>query len=166
MIREARPCRSRDIAPPRLACGPVCFPRVSGFGVGFGVPHAWLIWLRSRSPHTCGLPMWSCGMDLGDHRLGCLPVELVRRVEGEAVDDVAEASTNLCAHLLGLADNSESVQHGVVDESGHRVPGIDFGQPVQFGVEIAPAVQVEHAPICRSRAIERDYAAYGSRGLR
>src|SRR5271166_2183223 len=99
-------------------------------------------------------------MDLGDHRLACLRVELVRRVEGKAVDDVAEAPTNLCAHLLRLAHNGKSVQHGVVDESGHRVPGTDFGQPVQFCVQIAPAVQVEHAPVCRSRAIERNLTAY------
>src|SRR5258705_13636147 len=109
--------------------------------------------------------MWLCGMDLGDHRLACLRVELVWRVEEKAVDDVAEASTNLCAHLLGLADNGERVQHGVVDESGHRVPGIDFGQPVQFRVQIAPPMQVEHAAVCRSRAIERNLTAYGSRGL-
>ena len=58
--------------------------------------------------------------------------------------------------FCGLADNGERVQHGVVDESGHRVPGIDFGQSVQFRVQIAPAVQVEHAAVCRSRAIERN----------
>src|SRR5271165_6062063 len=56
------------------------------------------------------------GTDRGEHRLACLRVESVRRVEGKAVDDVAEASTNLCAHLLRLAHNGKSVQHGVVDE--------------------------------------------------
>jgi hypothetical protein len=27
---------------------------------------------QARSRDTCGLPMWSCGMDFGNHRLTCI----------------------------------------------------------------------------------------------
>src|SRR6266545_1593570 len=53
-----------------------------------------------------------------------------------------------------------NVQDPVVDQPGHGVPALLFGQPQQLALQFPPTVQVEYAAVGRRRTVERDPFAY------
>src|SRR6476661_8600339 len=84
-----------------------------------------------------------------------LAVALVRRVEAEAVDDVAVAVEHLRRDLLGLADDGERAEDLVVDELAHLLPLALLRESVEVTLDGAPAVQREDAPVRRCRPVDR-----------
>src|SRR5438876_7429149 len=85
-----------------------------------------------------------------------LTIALVGRVETEAVDDVAVAVEHLRRDLLGLAGHRERAEDLVVDELPHLLPLALLREPVEVTLEVAPAVQLEDAPVRGRRPVERD----------
>ena len=92
----------------------------------------------------------------GRQRVG---VGLVRGVEADAVDHVAVAALQLRRELLGLADDGERVEDLVVDEVAHLDPLALLRQLVELVLQVAPAVELEHAAVRGRRAVERDLLA-------
>src|SRR5690349_2662203 len=84
-----------------------------------------------------------------------LAVALVGRVEADAVDDVAVAVEHLRRDLLGLAGHRKRAEDLVVDELPHPLPFALLRQPVEVTLEVAPAVQLEDAPVRGRRPVER-----------
>ena len=72
---------------------------------------------------------------------------------------VAVAPVQLGRDLLGLAHDGERVEDLVVDEVAHLHPLALLGEGVQLVLQVAPAVEVEHASVRRRRAVERDLLA-------
>src|SRR4029450_5680057 len=85
-----------------------------------------------------------------------LRVALVGGVEADAVDDVAVPVEQLRRDLLELAAPRERPEDLVVDELAHLPPLALLRQPVEVALEVAPAVQLEDAPIRGRRTVERD----------
>src|SRR5687768_11392048 len=118
------------------------------------------------------VPTLKTASGLGSGSLGrshdlapALGVALVRRVEGDAADDVAVALRQLRCDLLGLADDGEGVQDVVVDERAHLLPLALLREPVELGLQVAPAVVVQHAAVRGRRSVERDLLACAGSGL-
>ena len=100
-------------------------------------------------------------MQAGDDAEPGLLAQGIGSVEGVTVDDVAEAAVDLRPNAVRVADDGESMQHGVVDQVGHRGPVAAHGQLVQVGVQVGPAVQVEHGAVGGGGAVEGELFADG-----
>ena len=83
-----------------------------------------------------------------------------------AGDDVAVALGQAAGDVFRLGDDGERRQHLVVDELAHRRPVAGLGEPVELGLEVAPAVQVEHGPVRGRRTVEGDLLAHRLLGCR
>ena len=67
------------------------------------------------------------------------------------VDPVADVPSDLSRRAAG----GDGVQDLVVDEPAHVVPAALFGQRVEFGLQILPAVRGQHRPVGGRRPVER-----------
>src|SRR5262245_47717572 len=97
---------------------------------------------RSRAtPHGLAVQLLQHGDDgvLGNRR---------RETNEDAVDHPGAAVTDLARDLIDGCDDRERLENLVVDQRSHRIPLALEAQPVQFGVQVPPAVQLEHLPVC------------------
>ena len=81
--------------------------------------------------------------------------------QADAVGDAVEALAKLRRDRLARADHGDRLEDLVADEAGHVVPTPLLGEPVQLGVELAPAVRVEGRSVGRRRAVEGQVLARG-----
>ncbi len=93
-------------------------------------------------------------LEAGQHLGPTFGLHRVGRVEVEPVDHAAEPLEHLAGDVVERAHHGEGVEHLVVDQVGHLVPGAALGQRVELGLEVAPAVQLEHRSVGRGRAVE------------
>ena len=76
-------------------------------------------------------------------------------VEADPVDHVAVAGQDQRRRSPRAAPTTAKASTmSSVDEVGHLVPLASLGQPVELGVQVAPAVQGEHRPVGRGRPVE------------
>ena len=66
----------------------------------------------------------------------------------------ARRSTQRCRDLGARTRRRRRLEQRVVDEVGHVVPAPRLREPIELGVQVAPAVAVERRPVGGRRAVE------------
>ena len=80
---------------------------------------------------------------------------LIGHRQADPCGNVPVADCHLAADLGRRTDHGDHVQHLVIDAGGDLVPAPLLGQPVQFGLDLAPAVHLEGGPVGGGRTVER-----------
>jgi hypothetical protein len=62
--------------------------------------------------------------------------------------------------MFRLTDDGEGRQDLVIDQGRHGGPVPTLGEPVQLGVQVTPAMQVEHRRIRGGASVEGDLLAH------
>src|SRR5258707_1114161 len=93
-------------------------------------------------------PTRSAGMDRltegGDERLKHCRVDVVWRVQADAIHQRAPALLEHGRHFGDLAVHRERRENLVIDQIAQTVPATGFDPPAEFGLQPIPSVQVEH----------------------
>ena len=87
----------------------------------------------------------------------------VRGVQGQPVDDVDEAGADLGARpprgVTRPRRTSRNTESSISPAMAFQ--SLLFRQPVQLGLQLTPAVQLEHRPVSLGRTVERDLRPHG-----
>src|SRR3954468_13803257 len=84
-----------------------------------------------------------------------------RLVDADSVGDARHPVADVRGDLAGAAAGRDGVQHVVVDEPPHVLPAAMLEQPVELGLQVAPAVHVQQRTVRRRRRVEREQPAGG-----
>ena len=80
---------------------------------------------------------------------------------GGSVHQSTPASLELVDHVVDLTDDRKLIEYVISDQRTHFIPLALLRQPVQFGLQVTPAMHTEYGGIGRRRAVEGDLLAGG-----